>query len=359
MATKESLCIVIDNTASMRSDRDGVCHAVREMVLQKIFHSKQDVVGLVLHGTEGTSHGVAEDDETVDGQYPHITEVHKMAPVSCRTLAAINDLDAEQPSHSADLVDSLLVGMFAVIRHARKLKFLKRVLLITDGTSRCTVDDNQLKEVAGHLRSSEVKVEVFGVGSFDLAAEEQYEAEAEAEAGDDDAEDADAFEDDDTTPLSARQASARRAHTCAFLNVLEQEVGKELFGFTKLSDAVSMIEALQKRSVRSTTTFRGALAIGASLGLPVWSWKKVRTQDTERAPTLSPHALALLASVVRSPRRGSLHRHHSQLFSSPRHSLPHATPSPTPLLSLPTPSPTPLLVPSPLLGRSCPPARPP
>ena len=294
---KESLCIVLDNTASMRGKRDDACHAVREMVVQKIFHSKTDVVGLVLHGTEGTSHGVAEDDETVDGQYPHITEVHKMAPVSCRTLAAINELGGEQPPHSADLVDSLLVGMFAVIRHARKLKFNKRVLLITDGTSRCAVDDSQLRDIAQQLKDTETKLEVFGVG-FDLAAAEEYEAEAETGGGDDDVDDA-AVDDDACTALSARQASARRAHTCAFLGVLQQEVGKELFGFTKLSDAVSMIEALQKRAVRSNSTFRGALAIGASLGLPVWSWKKVRIQSACFARGCSPfHPLPFSASLT-------------------------------------------------------------
>ena len=52
--------------------------------------------------------------------------------------------------------------------------------------------------------------------------------------------------------------AARRARTCAMLTALSESLGKDLYSFTRLSDAVSMIEALQKRSVRSTpTTSRG------------------------------------------------------------------------------------------------------
>ena len=293
---KESLCLVIDTTANARPHLEAMQRTVKELIVNKIFHSKQDVVGILGHGTEGTNHSVAEDEETEDGQYPHITELHKMFPVSCQTLGAVHEATAIEP-HAADLVDSLCVAMFAVIQHVRKLKFSKRVVLITDGTSRCNVDDDQLRDIATQLSDQGMRVEVYGAG-FDLDAADEYEAAAEGvDADDDDGSDA-------GQPMSTQLVAARRARTCQFLSALSSEVnqaggstnalGEPLFAFAKLADAAAAISALQRKSVRSTTTFRGALAIGPSLGLPVWSFKKVVTTNAPAMKTVSKSALERL-----------------------------------------------------------------
>ena len=319
MAGKESLCICLDGTANMRRGESlhEALNAIQMLVVNKIFNSKQDVVGIVVHGTHGTQHGVAEDEESEEGQYPHITEVQKMAPVSCKTLSALLQVPALQP-HSADFVDSLCVGIFAVLRHARNLKFLKRVLIITDGTSRCAVDDDQLHQIAQQLKDKDLKLEVLGVG-FDPQHVDAYEEEAGDE--DPDVDDEEGSDDDDgeggvgngdgssVRVMSDRLIAARRARTCAMLTALSEDLGKERYGFTRLSDAVSMIEALQKRSVRSVPTFRGALAIGSSLGVPVYTYKKVIEAKPPSLKTVSKAGLESLeagadpSNTVRTERR--------------------------------------------------------
>ena len=103
-ATKEALCVCIDATPNVRHGEslDQALHAVQQLIVNKIFHSKQDAAGVVIHGTEDTRHGVADDPDTEDGQYPNITEVHKMGPVSCKTLASLANVASIAP-HSADL----------------------------------------------------------------------------------------------------------------------------------------------------------------------------------------------------------------------------------------------------------------
>ena len=270
----------IDATPNVRHGEslDQALHAVQQLIVNKIFHSKQDAVGVVIHGTEDTRHGVADDPDTVDGQYPNITEVQKMGPVSCKTLASLASVVSIAP-HSADLVDTLCVGMFAVMQFVRQLKYTKRVLIITDGTSRCCVSDEQLQDISKQIRESGLKLEVFGIG-FDTASQDEYEAAAEDEDPD-----VDDGNEEHGGSMSDRLIAARRARTCIFLQALSEDLDKENYSFTRLSDAVSMIEALQKRSVRSNTTFRGALAIGESLGVPVWTYKKVVPAT---APTMKP-----------------------------------------------------------------------
>ena len=69
-----------------------------------------------------------------------------MGPVGHRTLAALNGV-AELATDEADLIDSLTTAVWAVGQHTGKLKWVKRVLIITDGTSDATVDDEQLEGI--------------------------------------------------------------------------------------------------------------------------------------------------------------------------------------------------------------------
>ena len=99
----------------------------------------KDVVGIFLHGTSDTRNSQAE--EFGEGQYAHIVEHHLMAPVGYKTLAALDHVSAEpHGGGTADIIDSLCIGMMAVIDYVKKLKFAKRVLMITDGTSPATIE---------------------------------------------------------------------------------------------------------------------------------------------------------------------------------------------------------------------------
>jgi hypothetical protein len=92
-AAKEALCVVIDVSRHMRPHLDDALEAVRMLVNAKILFHKQDVVGLVLHGTQATENTVAA--EYGGDQYMHITETHAMAPVSYRTLEALDRTTVE------------------------------------------------------------------------------------------------------------------------------------------------------------------------------------------------------------------------------------------------------------------------
>lgn len=120
------------------------------MVNAKIIFHPRDVVGVALHGTEETKNPVAA--EYGDGQYANISELHVIAPVSYRTLEVLDHVEKQATGGPADLIDSLCIGMYAIIQFVKKLKFAKRVILITDGSSPATVDDDQLEQIASEVR---------------------------------------------------------------------------------------------------------------------------------------------------------------------------------------------------------------
>lgn len=264
-ASKEACCIVIDVSEQMRPHLDDALDAVRMLVNAKILFHKQDAVGLVLHGTEATANAVAA--EYGDEQYLHITETHPMAPVTHKTLESLDRTLATPvvgAEDSADIIDSLCVGMFAVIAYVKKLKFAKRVILLTDGTAPANTegeDGDQLGMIATQLKESQIKFEVFGIGMG---------KGSEGDADGEEAPDADADSDADADP-----AGAARKATLRVIHRLKAAIGEEYFKFERLSDPHKAFGQLKKRSMRPTTAFRGPIDIGGVCGLPIWSWRKV------------------------------------------------------------------------------------
>ena len=148
--SKAAEAIVIDVSDSFRPHLEDATTAVRELVNRKILFQGKDAVVLFAHGTDGTDNVLA-NAEGAEGQYMHVTELNKMGPVSYRTLAALNDL-ATRESATADLLDSLTLAVYAVIQHTGKLKWDKRVLILTDGLSPAVGTEEELATIGEQVR---------------------------------------------------------------------------------------------------------------------------------------------------------------------------------------------------------------
>ena len=100
--SKEATWILVDVSRSMASDIADVKGAVLDMLSTKIFHHKQDVVGILLLGTEKSENAL--NAEMGDGQYEHITTLRNMAKVDFDALRTVHDeLEADsfaQPTSS-------------------------------------------------------------------------------------------------------------------------------------------------------------------------------------------------------------------------------------------------------------------
>ena len=259
---KEALFIVVDVSASMRPHLDETLDALRTLINVKLLFHKSDAVGVALHGTEETRNEQAA--EIGDGSYEHIALAQQMAPVTYDTIAALDLATSTPAGGSADLIDSLVLGMDAVINFVKKLKYGKKVLFVTDGTSPASVDDEQFGAIAQQLSDSQINFEVIGI-SLEPPAEPPADPEHAAEA-------------------EAKQ------HTLSVLRRFEEALG-DRFCLRALADTRGMQGALRKRASRPSKDFTGPLAIGSILGLPIVAWRKVVEAAKPKWVSVSKNAL--------------------------------------------------------------------
>ncbi len=262
-AQKECLYVVLDVSESMRPHLAQAVEALNMMLNAKILFQPRDVVGIGLHGTAETRN--AMNAEVEDGQYEHIVHHHNVAPVSFATIEALDSAPACAPGGPADLIDSLALAMDAVLTHVKKLKFGKRVLLVTDGTSPASVDDEQFEDIVAQLADSQIDFEVIGIG-FAAASSD--------------------------SPHAPQPTAA--AETLDVLRRFEVRLGSQ-FRLTSLRDAADLAAATRKKATRATSAFSGPLRIGPA-GLPVVCWKKAVTPHHVKWTSISKSALSEAAA---------------------------------------------------------------
>lgn len=209
---KECIAIVLDVSDAFKPHLDDALQAVRSLVNSKILFHGKDAIGIFAHGTELTENALAQTDEH-EGQYQHVSEIHCLGPVSHKTLGAL-DRVAGLATAEADLIDSLTLAVHAVIQHTGKLKWQKRVLVLTDGTSPAQASEEELAQICGEMSKGELKLEVYGAG-FDPAAPPP-------------AEPVDAEDDPD---------GAAREATCELLRAMRGQLGEPFFAFHSMSGA--------------------------------------------------------------------------------------------------------------------------
>ena len=256
MASKEALFIALDVSDSMRPHLDDVTGAVQRMLCDRIFHSKQDAVGLLKAGAEATDNEVALQM----GGYDHIAVVGSMGPVGMKRIENVGAIHAE--SGCADLIDAVGVAADAIARYVRKNKWSKRVLLVSDGaTSRAELDEEQVADIASQLADNDIVLEVAALGPL---GEEVRAARAPSSAA--------------GPPLQseAGETWAALARLGARLDALGKPDKPKPFVAREWSEAKRVWSEPRAKPTKSTAAYRGPLALGGSGGgfLPVRVWRK-------------------------------------------------------------------------------------
>ena len=124
--TKEALCIILDVREGFRRHLPEALDALRALVHDKVLYHGQDVVSLFLHGTLETKNAMAKRWTT------NLRTHHGAAPEAPvgksggRLMAALDRVMLEPHGGTADLIDSLCIGMMAVITTSRSSSSARR-----------------------------------------------------------------------------------------------------------------------------------------------------------------------------------------------------------------------------------------
>jgi ATP-dependent DNA helicase 2 subunit 2 len=119
---------------------DNAKHALRLMVQQKLLFTKQDELAIVLVGTNETNNVLNENDPD---SYQHVSVLRPLGKPDLSFLELIDSIDIEPAE--GDVIDGLLVAMEMIHTRVKKLKFTKRIFLVTDAAGPI-VNDPQAAE---------------------------------------------------------------------------------------------------------------------------------------------------------------------------------------------------------------------
>ncbi|RHY23346.1 hypothetical protein DYB32_009227 [Aphanomyces invadans] len=152
---------------------DAAKKAIQGIVNQKLLFRKNDEVGIVMYGTEGTDNQLNSDD---GNNYKNVTVLSSITPVSLDLAKQLQAMEAASVETPADVLDGIIVALDLVIRRTDNKKYDKRLVVITDAATRinnpsdmevvCTMIQNlETTKMRGSLEFGEnlfIPVYVFG-----------------------------------------------------------------------------------------------------------------------------------------------------------------------------------------------------
>ncbi|RHZ08766.1 hypothetical protein DYB26_014669, partial [Aphanomyces astaci] len=164
--------IVLDASVAMRSPLAEVTRkvevgsrfeaaksAIQGIVNQKLLFRKNDEVGIVMYGTEGTDNQLNADD---DNSYKHVTVVSSVAPVTIDLAKQVLAMEAASVETPADVLDGIIVALDLMIRRTDNKKYDKRLVVITDAATRIN-NPSDMEVVCTMIQNLDVHLQIMCV----------------------------------------------------------------------------------------------------------------------------------------------------------------------------------------------------
>ncbi|KAG0644451.1 SPOC like C-terminal domain-containing protein [Tuber brumale] len=240
MADKQATVYVIDLGATLsrvhpsrgESDLDYTLTYIWDKITATMSTGrKTDVIGVVGFRTENTDNTMA----TADG-YENICV---LAPIAQFLMDHVRDLNrvlvpSRGKGEGGDGFSAICIAVDMIMRYCRKLKYIKNVVLVTDG--RGEWDDEGCEEIVGQIQEEGINLTVLGV-DFD---DEEY-----------------GFVEEKKVPKKARNEKVIKKIVEAC-----NEGGQELGIFGTLAEAIYELGKPRLKKVRPVASFRGELTLG-------------------------------------------------------------------------------------------------
>lgn len=272
MAGKEGIFIILDigrtmssnfsNTELTRLDfaKESVHHLIRQKLL---FSAKRDNIGIILAGAS-----LNDSDD-----YPYIDLYQELQCPSIEMIHRLDDISATQGKQRADIISCLNMAIDEFVVKYKKLKWNKKIFLITDGEGSAGCDVGAVKRVAEKLNNLDIKVNVIAVDFF-------------AELDDDDEDDDNDDNDDINMKNNNSNDSDKQEHTKKILNTLSELTPNIKIFTSRMANYI--YHQFRKKKINPVAKFRGPLYLTQNLSLDVMIYAKTTTQTL---PSLKKYSL--------------------------------------------------------------------
>ncbi|PHH63602.1 hypothetical protein CDD81_5694 [Ophiocordyceps australis] len=239
MAEKEATVFILDLGASMAEKRGGRDESDLDWSMRYVWDKITDIVaanrktlcvGIVGLRTNETSNTLQEDDG-----YENISVLQGLGPMSMTHLRSLQESIKPSKTWAGDAISAIVVAIDMIDAFTKKLKWIRKVVLITDGQA--ALDEEDIGDISAKMNSSNVQLTILGV-DFD-----------DAEYG---------FKEEDKSPIKAKNESTLRklADSC------------EGAILATMAEAIGELDNPRIKSIKPFKTYDGPLTLGNPETLP-------------------------------------------------------------------------------------------
>ncbi|KPI34965.1 ATP-dependent DNA helicase II subunit 2 [Cyphellophora attinorum] len=266
MADKEATVFVVDVARSMGVRSSGREDSDLDWSLRYIWDKISTIVGtgrktllagVVGMGTDKTNVG---DDMKDDESYQHISILQPISQILLPDLQRLPRILKPSNTDNRDILSGIIVGLDAIMKHCKQLKYKKKLIVVTNGLG--AMDDDDVEDTAEQLKKNDVELLLLGI-DFD-----------DPEYG---------FKEEDKSPEKAQNERTLRK-LC------------DLCGgrYATMQEAIEGLAIPEVKQTRPTPTYKGYLRLGDNE-----NYDTAVTIDVERyfrvsvrkAPTASSFAI--------------------------------------------------------------------
>ncbi|OJD25492.1 hypothetical protein ACJ73_03141 [Blastomyces percursus] len=235
MADKEATVYIVDVGKNMGECHNGRSISNLEWAMRYIWDKitttvatgrKTATLGVIGLKTDDSNNPLWEKDE--EESYANLSIFQGISQILMPQIRDLRQLIKSSHTTEGDAISSLILAIDMIVRYCKKLKYRRKIVLVTDGTGAMDIDG--IEGIVSKINEENIELVILGV-DFD-----------DPEYG---------FKEEDKDPLKAKNE-----------NHLKQLVEdcKGIYG--TLEHAISEMEIPRTKLVRSMPTFKGDLRLG-------------------------------------------------------------------------------------------------
>ncbi|KAG0044609.1 ATP-dependent DNA helicase II subunit 2 [Gryganskiella cystojenkinii] len=247
MASKEATVYILDVGTTMRTKREGknvtrleeTKDVLLKLLANKVHMARKTVyVAVVLVGSDDTNNELATVDDEGNADYQNVDVLRGLGVATLDLMKGVQN-DVKIGEVMGDCVDGLIVSLDMITKFCKKLKYEKKIYILTDASS--PINDDGTDAIMTTLKEDNIQLNVIGT-DFDDETEEVVKTDMQAQNEE-------------------------------FYKGLCNNTGGDVFS---LNEAVELTSQFYTKKIKPTATYRGVLNLGdpenhpdAALSIPV------------------------------------------------------------------------------------------
>ncbi|KAI9803657.1 MAG: ATP-dependent DNA helicase II subunit 2 [Piccolia ochrophora] len=172
MAEKEATVYIVDVGSSMGEKHEGRDESNLDWAMQYVWDKitttvatgrKTATIGVVGLRTDGTNNEMGTEEN-----YENIIVFQPISQILMPELRELRNKIEVSSTDEGDAISALVIAIQMINTHCKKLKFRRKIVLVTNG--RGTIDEDDLDEIKAKINSDQIELLILGI-DFD---DEEY-----------------------------------------------------------------------------------------------------------------------------------------------------------------------------------------